>query len=199
MEYLTVTEAAEALQLSVPTIKRYIYSGELKSAKLPGGQHRIPRGEIDRLLTPTDEAAGAGLAGADATCLERLTVLERWVTEVQSEVERLGAALEVVSSYCKRFADAEPAEEKPSASGGHRLFVLGMGCRKCIQLYELTRQTLAQMGREDVPVEHVKNPDDIAAYGPVLTPALVVDDTVVLSGRVPAEVALRDILDRHLK
>jgi excisionase family DNA binding protein len=45
MDYLTVSEAADVLQLSVPTIKRYIYEGKLKSTKLPGGQHRIARSE----------------------------------------------------------------------------------------------------------------------------------------------------------
>ncbi len=35
MEHLTVTEAAKALQLGMPTVKRYIYEGKLRSAGAP--------------------------------------------------------------------------------------------------------------------------------------------------------------------
>ncbi|NLB97219.1 MAG: helix-turn-helix domain-containing protein [Armatimonadetes bacterium] len=63
MHYLTIAEAAEALHLSVPTIKRYIYEGKLRSTKLPGGQHRIPQSEIDRILSP-EAAPGARMEEA---------------------------------------------------------------------------------------------------------------------------------------
>lgn len=195
MDYLTVTEAAEALQLSVPTIKRYIYDGKLKSAKLPGGQHRIPRSEIEKILTPDEsrESEEPGMTGED-----RLAVIERWLSDLQAEVDRLGSTMQVVSSYCARLAG--DGEQPQGARGeAQRLYVLGTGCAKCDQLYELATQALVMLGREDVQVERVRDPMDIAAHGPVLTPALVCGDHVLLSGRVPSAAALREILEEHLE
>ena len=42
-EFLTAKEAAKLLKVTVGTIKNYIYRGELKSFKTPGGQHRISK------------------------------------------------------------------------------------------------------------------------------------------------------------
>jgi hypothetical protein len=36
--------------------------------------------------------------------------------------------------------------------------------------------------------------EEIAAYGPVLTPAIVCDGKLILSGRVPTETGLAEIL-----
>jgi molybdopterin-binding protein len=42
--------AALELQVSYPTIKQWIYRGKLRAVKTPGGHHRIPQSEVDRLL-----------------------------------------------------------------------------------------------------------------------------------------------------
>jgi excisionase family DNA binding protein/putative nucleotidyltransferase with HDIG domain len=44
--YLTPKQAAEYLNLSLSTIKNYIYAGELKTLKTPGGHHRISKSEL---------------------------------------------------------------------------------------------------------------------------------------------------------
>jgi len=43
-------EAANILGISYPTLKQWIYRGKLKTAKTPGGHHRVPESEIDRLI-----------------------------------------------------------------------------------------------------------------------------------------------------
>jgi len=43
-------EAARVLGISYPTLKQWIYRKKLRSMKTPGGHHRIPESEIDRLL-----------------------------------------------------------------------------------------------------------------------------------------------------
>lgn len=197
MKHLTVTEAAEALNLSVPTIKRYIYDGKLKSAKLPGGQHRIPQSEIERLLTPEGEEPVT--EHVPPTVEERLAVIERWLSDIQAEVERLGSGLEVVSSFCERLPQELLPPAAEDAESANRLYILGTGCRKCDQLYELTQEVVAALGRGDMPVERIIDPGDIAAYGPVLTPALVVDGNVVISGRVPSRAVLREMIEQHLE
>lgn len=46
-------EAALQLRISFPTIKQWIYARKIRSVKTPGGHHRIPQSEIDRLLFRT--------------------------------------------------------------------------------------------------------------------------------------------------
>ena len=50
MDLLKLNEAADALGISFPTIKQWIYKGKLRSVKTVGGHHRIPQDEVDRLL-----------------------------------------------------------------------------------------------------------------------------------------------------
>lgn len=75
--------------------------------------------------------------------------------------------------------------------------VLGPGCANCVNLEKATRTALDRLG---VKAEVVKVTDfpTIVGYGVLRTPALVVDETVVLSGRVPTadevEVLLADAL-----
>jgi molybdopterin-binding protein len=47
---LAPREAANILAISYPTLKQWIYKGKIKTAKTPGGHHRVPESEIDRLL-----------------------------------------------------------------------------------------------------------------------------------------------------
>jgi len=194
MEHLTVGQAAEALGLSVPTVKRYIYNGTLKAAKLPGGQHRIPRSEVERLLSIGEPES----IPDDATDAERTRVLEKWVTELQLEVERLGASLEVLSAACVRGFDLHRTPTPDRPAGSHTVAVLGPGCKRCEALYEMTKRVLAEMDAPGVTVEHVTDLNRIVEYGPLLTPALVVDGAVLLSGKTPNDRKLRALLAEAL-
>ncbi len=44
--YFTPKQAGEHFNLSVSTIKNYIYAGKLKTLKTPGGHHRIRKREL---------------------------------------------------------------------------------------------------------------------------------------------------------
>jgi molybdopterin-binding protein len=48
--FLAPREAANILGISYPTLKQWIYHGKIKSVKTPGGHHRVPENEIDRLF-----------------------------------------------------------------------------------------------------------------------------------------------------
>ena len=52
-ELLKLREAALDLGISVPTLKQWIYKKKIRSIQTVGGHHRIPQGEIDRLLFRT--------------------------------------------------------------------------------------------------------------------------------------------------
>lgn len=47
---LTPREAAHILGISYPTLKQWIYRKKIKTAKTPGGHHRVPESEIDRMF-----------------------------------------------------------------------------------------------------------------------------------------------------
>ena len=59
----------------------------------------------------------------------------------------------------------------------------GSGCAKCNALEEAAREALAELGM-DTAIDHVTDFTQIAAYGVMTTPALVVDGKVVSYGKV---------------
>lgn len=65
-----------------------------------------------------------------------------------------------------------------------KIKVLGIGCSNCRTLEDRTRQALAAM-ETDAEIEKVTDLGAIAGFGVMRLPALVVDDHVVLAGRVP--------------
>ncbi|GBG01753.1 thioredoxin family protein [Azospira sp. I13] len=68
--------------------------------------------------------------------------------------------------------------------------ILGSGCAKCNRLEQLTREAVAELGLE-ASFEHVTEMDRILAYPIMTTPALVVDEQVKVSGRIPSKDELR--------
>lgn len=49
MDMIRLKDAADQLSVSYPTLKQWIYKGKIRSVQTPGGHHRIPRSEVDRL------------------------------------------------------------------------------------------------------------------------------------------------------
>lgn len=72
------------------------------------------------------------------------------------------------------------AEAEKAAAG---VKVLGSGCAKCNALEAAVRSALEELGM-DTTIDHVTDFGQIAAYGVMSTPALVVDGKVVSYGKV---------------
>lgn len=81
---------------------------------------------------------------------------------------------------CGGACGSAPKEGSVRSSG---IAVLGSGCAKCNELEEAVRGALEELGL-DQTVDHVTDFVEIASYGVMTTPALVVDGQVVSSGRV---------------
>lgn len=64
-----------------------------------------------------------------------------------------------------------------------KIKVLGSGCSKCEALLAATKETVQHLGI-DAEIEYVTDFAQIARYGVMSTPALVVDEKVVSAGRV---------------
>ena len=85
---------------------------------------------------------------------------------------------------CCGSCDSESMKKAESAkTDGARVKVLGSGCAKCNQLEAATRDALLKLGM-DTAIDHVTDFSQIAAYGVMTTPALVIDGKVVSYGKV---------------
>jgi small redox-active disulfide protein 2 len=72
--------------------------------------------------------------------------------------------------------------------------ILGGGCANCRALEAMAKKAVADLGIT-ATVEEVTDYAAIAVYGVMRTPALVIDDTVFLSGRVPNQDEVRRIVE----
>jgi len=71
--------------------------------------------------------------------------------------------------------------------------VLGPGCKNCANLERVARQAADEMGIE-ATIEKVTDFPTIVGYGVMSTPGLVVDERLVVSGRVPTVRAVKELL-----
>ena len=77
------------------------------------------------------------------------------------------------------------------------LKILGPGCANCKQLEHLTRKVIAGL---DVEAEVIKvtDPTTYLDYGVMSTPALVINEECVSSGRIPSMSELTQMIQAHL-
>ena len=72
--------------------------------------------------------------------------------------------------------------------------ILGSGCPKCKRLEAVTRDVVEGLGFETTFTK-VKSMADIMTFDVMATPALVVDEKVLCSGRVPDREEIREWLE----
>lgn len=88
------------------------------------------------------------------------------------------------SCCCGGACDQKSMEEANMAKEtGASVKVLGSGCAKCNALEASTKAALEQL-HMDTTIDHVTDFAQIASYGVMTTPALVVDGKVVAYGKV---------------
>jgi small redox-active disulfide protein 2 len=73
--------------------------------------------------------------------------------------------------------------------------ILGPGCAKCKTLDKLTREVVEKNGI-NATITKVEDIMEIMKYGVMSTPALVVDEKVVIKGRVPSSDELKQLLTK---
>lgn len=86
------------------------------------------------------------------------------------------------SGSCGAGTNSEKTATKMETENA-RIKVLGSGCAKCWQLEAATKAALEQLGLDE-QVGHVTDFAQIASYGVLSTPALVVNGKVVSSAKL---------------
>jgi len=90
---------------------------------------------------------------------------------------------ETNSCCCVGNCTPKTMAKTEASKSGVGVKVLGSGCVKCKTLENATREALVELGM-DTTIDHVTDFSQIAAYGVMTTPALVVDGKVVSYGKV---------------
>ncbi len=73
--------------------------------------------------------------------------------------------------------------------------ILGPGCPKCKTLDKITREVVAKNGLQ-ANITKVEDIMEIMKYGVMSTPALVVDEQVLVKGRVPSPDEIKQLLTK---
>lgn len=108
---------------------------------------------------------------------------------------KFGKKKEETSGCCCGCDAASMENAEKAKAEGSNIKVLGSGCAKCNQLEAAVKAALEQLGM-DTAVDHVTDLSEIAAYGVMTTPALVVDGKVVSYGKVLKTEEVVEILKR---
>ena len=74
--------------------------------------------------------------------------------------------------------------------------VLGTGCAKCKSLEKVTRKAVDELSL-DATVTKVEDIQKIMDYAVMRTPALVINEEVVLSGQLPKVAEIKELLTKH--
>jgi small redox-active disulfide protein 2 len=79
-----------------------------------------------------------------------------------------------------------------------KIKVLGPGCKNCVTLEANTKEALVELGIE-AEVEKVTDFAEIAKYGIMSTPGLVIDEKVVSFGKVLKPKDIVQIIEKVAK
>ncbi len=118
----------------------------------------------------------------------------------KEEVATAPVEEELVQCDCGGMCPASEVEAKkaaiaPAQDAKTGVKVLGSGCKKCMDLETATKEALQSLGMAD-EVEHITDFGEIASYGVMNTPALVVDGNVVSVGKVLKSKEVETILQK---
>jgi len=71
--------------------------------------------------------------------------------------------------------------------------VLGPGCARCQSLERTVREVVSAL-KLDIKVEEIKDIKEIMRYPILMTPGLVINEKVVMSGKVPSKAEVERLI-----
>ena len=75
--------------------------------------------------------------------------------------------------------------------------ILGSGCANCKKLQAVTEEAIREMGTA-ATIEKVEDMKDIMGYGVMRTPAIVINEKVKASGRIPGKEEIKKFIQSEL-
>ncbi|MEG0273966.1 MAG: thioredoxin family protein [Longicatena sp.] len=93
---------------------------------------------------------------------------------------------------CNGNCDFEQEGKSVTQEG---VFVLGSGCAKCNALEKSVQEAIQEMGLS-IPIQHITDFAEIARYGVMTTPALVLNKKVVSYGKVLTKEEAKELLKK---
>jgi small redox-active disulfide protein 2 len=96
----------------------------------------------------------------------------------------------------KKFAGL-PVETVVEASTFPTIRILGPGCTACETMEKDVRMILTELNIA-ADVDHVRDINQIAEYGMVRTPSLIINDEIVLNGRSLPKSQLKKLIEEKL-
>lgn len=74
-----------------------------------------------------------------------------------------------------------------------KIIVAGPGCLKCEATERIVKEACAELGI-DAEISHLYDIEEVAKLGVTLTPAVIMDGKIVVSGKVPTKEEIKKIL-----
>lgn len=99
------------------------------------------------------------------------------------------------SCCCGEKCTPEVMQDAEKAKAGSGIKILGTGCAKCITLEKAARAAVSELGL-DLEIDHITDFVQIAAYGVMSTPALVLNGKVVSYGKVLSVEEVKKLLQQ---
>jgi small redox-active disulfide protein 2 len=117
---------------------------------------------------------------------------------MMSNKNEIVLADESSSCFCSGALPHYDLKNEPEANTQpERILVLGAGCPKCRALEQTVKKALDERN-ETFAVGHVTDYAEMAKYGVMSTPALVIDGKVVSAGRVLSQKDVARLLNENL-
>jgi small redox-active disulfide protein 2 len=160
-----------------------IVAMDRRIAQLRVGRVTVGIPGLDEILK---EVRGLGLTDNEAVGTELLRRVRERCYVARGAEDAYRDAL--IREYQRSLG--EPVEDE---TGFKVIRVLGPGCPRC---GELMKRVLSVLQEESIEadVQHVRDVKEIASYGVLGTPCLVINEKVVSSGRLPSTGDLKKLL-----
>ncbi|HSO76205.1 MAG TPA: TOBE domain-containing protein [Blastocatellia bacterium] len=120
-------DVARLIGVSYPTLKTWIYKGTVRSVLTPGGHHRIPQSEVDRLTQSKRTGSKASRKQSPLSAISGRNKLLGTVTEVKFEGLLAQVTINLGDQSITSIITSEACEE--------------LGLKKGVRAYALVKAT----------------------------------------------------------
>jgi molybdopterin-binding protein len=148
-ELLTVRDAARRIGVSYSTLKQWIYKGSVRTMRTEGGHHRVPAGEVDRLLMASgalEPTAAPDVIHGVLVALSGRNQLRGLVDEVRSDGLLAQVRLRIGTQRLTAVITRDALDELALARGDEAVAII-----KSTEVMIGREQTQRRAARKKVP------------------------------------------------